>query len=87
MKSPPKKLKKPPKRNRATVDLLESLAEMQGYVDRGMTIDDMKRDIQQRHPERVRVVFHAPAPGKYPPAAVKKLRGAMGMSQATFASV
>ena len=62
MKSPPKKLKKPPKRNQATADLLEGLAEMQSYVDRGMTIDDMKRDIQRRHPERVRVIFRAPPP-------------------------
>ena len=67
--------------------LLEGLAEMQSYVDRGMTIDDMKRDIQRRHPERVRVIFRAPDPGKYPPAAVKKLRNAMSMSQGTFAQV
>ena len=30
-----KKLKKPAKRNQATVDLLEGLAEMEGYVKRG----------------------------------------------------
>jgi putative transcriptional regulator len=87
MKNSRKKLKKPPKRNQATTDLLESLAEMESYVKRGMTIDDMKREIQHRHPERVRVVFRAPDPGEYPPAAVKKLRDAMGMSQATFAQV
>jgi|SRR6185437_2773636 len=85
MKNRPKK--KSSTRNPATVDLLESLAELQSYVDRGMTIDDMKRDIQRRHPQRVRVVFRAPAPGKYPPAAIKKLRDAMDMSQATFAQV
>ena len=87
MKKTEKKLKKPPKRNQATVDLLESLAEMQSYANRGMTIDDMKRDIQRRHPQRVRVVFHAPDPGKYPPVAIKRLRNAMAMSQATFAQV
>ena len=51
-----------------------------------MTIEDMKRDIHRRHPERVRVVFRTD-PGEYPPAAVRKLRDAMGMSQATFAQV
>jgi DNA-binding transcriptional regulator YiaG len=87
MKNALKKLQKPQKRNQATADLLESLAEMESYAKRGLTIDDMKRDIQSRHPDRVRVVFHAPDPGEYPPAAVKKLRGAMCMSQATFAQV
>jgi DNA-binding transcriptional regulator YiaG len=87
MKSALNKPKKPRKRNQATTDLLESLAEMDGYVRRGMTIADMKREIQQRHPQRVRVAFRAPDPGKYPPGAVRKLRGAMSMSQAAFAQV
>jgi DNA-binding transcriptional regulator YiaG len=87
MKSKLKKLSKPRKPNQATADLLESVAELESYAKRGMTIHDMQREIQHRHPERVRVVFRAPDPGKYPPAAVKKLRGAMGMSQATFAQV
>lgn len=87
MKSALKNMKKPPKRNQATVDLLESLAEMESYAKRGMTVSDMKRDIQLRHPERVRIIFRAPAPRKYPPVAVKKLRNAMAMSQATFAQV
>ena len=81
------KTKKSTIRNQATADLLESLAEMQGYAKRGMTIDDIKQEIQHRHPERVRVVFRAPDPGEYPPAAVKTLRNAMAMSQATFAQV
>ena len=87
MQNRQKKSKEPSKRNQATLDLLEGLAELQGYANRGMTIDDIKRDIQQRHPERVRVVFRAPEPGEYPPMKVKKLRAAMGLSQATFAQV
>jgi DNA-binding transcriptional regulator YiaG len=63
------------------------LAELQGYVDRGMSIHDIKQDIQRRHPKRVRGVFTAPDPGKYSPSAVRKLRDRMGMSQATFAQV
>jgi DNA-binding transcriptional regulator YiaG len=87
MKTALNKPKKPRKRNQATTDLLESLTEMDGYVRRGMTIADMNREIQQRHPQRVRVAFRAPDPGKYPPGAVRNLRGAMSMSQATFAQV
>jgi len=60
MSSARKKLKKPPRRNQATTNLLEGLAEMESYVKRGMTIDDMKREIQHRRPERVRVVFRVP---------------------------
>ena len=87
MTSTRRKLKKPAKRNQATIDLLEGLAEMERHAQRGMTIDEIKRKIQHRHPESVRVVFRAPDPGEYPPAAVRKLRDALGMSQATFAQV
>jgi len=55
MKTGSKKLKKTPKprkRNRATTDLLEGLAELERYVKRGITIDGMKDEIQHRHSER-----------------------------------
>lgn len=87
MKKALAKANEPRKRSRATADLLESLAELEEHANRGLTIDDLKRDVQRRHPERVRVAFRAPDPGAYPPAAVKKLRDVMGMSQATFAQV
>ena len=87
MKKPPKKTKQPPQRDTASVDLLDSLSELEGYASRGLTIEDVKWEVRQQHPERVRVAFRAPEPGEYPPAAVKRLREAMGMSQATFAQV
>lgn len=87
MKTTSRKLRRPPKRNEATTDLLKSLAEMESYASRGLTIGDVKRQIRRHHPTRVRVAFHAPAPGRHPPAAVRKLRDSMGMSQATFAQV
>jgi DNA-binding transcriptional regulator YiaG len=87
MKKAPTRRKDPPKRSQATADLLGSLAELEAYTARGLTIEGVKREIGHRHPERVRVAYRAPEPGKYPPAAVRRLRDAMGMSQATFAEV
>jgi DNA-binding transcriptional regulator YiaG len=73
-------------RNQATQDILDSMAELQSYVDRGMTIHDMIQDIRQRHPERVRVAFVPPEPRDYTPSTVRKLREALNMSQAAFAA-
>jgi DNA-binding transcriptional regulator YiaG len=82
-----KKVKKRADRNQATKDLLAGLAELESYASRGLSIDALKRDLRRRHPERVRIVFRAPDPRLYSPTAVRKLRDAMGMSQATFAQV
>jgi len=60
------------------------MAELRGYVDRGMGLGEIALDIRRRHPERVRVAFKAADPGQYPPAAVKKLRQMLGLSQASF---
>lgn len=87
MPSTSKKRSDLPRRSRAAVDLLDSLAELEGYAARGLKIEDVKRDIRRRHPERVRAAFRAPEPGRYSPAAVRNLRDVMGMSQATFAQV
>ncbi len=76
--------RKPKKRNQSTLALLESMAELKGYVDKGWTIDDIARHYRRHHPERIRTVT-IPVPGKYSPAAIKKLRASLGMSQAIFA--
>jgi DNA-binding transcriptional regulator YiaG len=79
------KPRKKARKSRGVSALMQSVAELQAYVDRGMTSDEIVNDIRRRHPERVRIVFRAPEPGQYPPTAVRRLRATMRMSQATFA--
>lgn len=67
--------------SRGTAALLESLAELEGAVRKGMSITDIKK----RFPGHVRVV--APKPGKYTAAAVKTLRDRIGVSQADFGNL
>lgn len=87
MQKKPKKANVSPRRNSATADLLDALAELESYAARGLTIGQAVRELRQQHSERVRVAFVAPRPGMYPPDKVRRLREAMGMSQATFAQV
>lgn len=87
MQKKQKKTSASPRRNSATADLLDGLAELESYAARGLTIGQVARELGRQHPERVRVAFVAPKPGKYPPGKVRRLREAMGMSQATFAQV
>lgn len=76
-----------PRRSQATADLLDSLAELERYAAKGLNVSDITQDIKQRDSRRIRVVFSAPQPRKYPPERVRALREAMGMSQAMFAQV
>lgn len=85
MSTKPKMTSKQKNRGRGTKALLKSMAELDGYARQGMTINDVARHVKQHHPGRVREVFRPPEPGKYPPAAVKKLRHTLDMSQAAFA--
>jgi DNA-binding transcriptional regulator YiaG len=66
--------------------LMESVAELQKFVDRGMTTEDIKRHYRRYHPDRIRTVS-IPGPGKHSPASVRKLRAALGMSQRVFAEL
>jgi DNA-binding transcriptional regulator YiaG len=67
--------------SRGTRALLDSLAELEGAVRDGLTIEQLK----DRFPNRVRIVV--PEPGKYLPAQVKALRQKFGVSQDEFASL
>jgi DNA-binding transcriptional regulator YiaG len=62
------------------------VAELQKFVDSGMTVEDVNRHYRRHHPDRIRTVS-IPGPGKYSPAAVRKLRTSLGMSQAVFAEL
>jgi DNA-binding transcriptional regulator YiaG len=74
-------------KSRGTNALLASMAELEGYVKRGMTAADIAREIAKQDPRRVRRIFRAPEPGKYSPSQIRALREAMNLSQATFAQV
>ena len=87
MQKKQKKTNASSRRNSATADLLDGLVELESYAARGLTIGEVAREVGRQHPERVRVAFVAPKPGMYPPDRVRRLRAAMGMSQATFAQV
>jgi putative transcriptional regulator len=65
--------------------LMASVRELQGYLDQGMNQDQIVEHIRRQDPKRVRTLFVPPKPADYPPAAVKRLRASMGMSQASFA--
>ena len=81
------KLKQPkprqPKQSPGTDALRESMAELEGYVNQGMTIDDIGRHIKQHSPQRVHT-YSWSTPGKHSPKSVKKLRASLGLSQAVF---
>ncbi len=66
--------------------LRESMAELAEYGRRGMNARQIADDIKRRRPERVHFAFVPARPGSYPPAAVRKLRDALNLSQATFAA-
>ena len=72
--------------SRGVAALMESVAELQKFVDQGMTTEDIKRHYRRYYPDRIRTVS-IPGPGKHSPAAVKKLRLSLGMSQPVFAEL
>jgi putative transcriptional regulator len=62
---------------RAVDDIMHSLRELARAIEDGVTLEERFT---------VRTVS-IPEPGKYPPAAVKRLRAKLGMSQAVFAEL
>ena len=58
-------------------DIMQSLRELAAAIEDGVSLDERFT---------VRTVS-IPEPGKYSPAAVKKLRAQLGMSQAVFAEL
>jgi DNA-binding transcriptional regulator YiaG len=74
-----------PKSREMANGIMAGVRELQGYLDQGMNQDQIVEHIRRQHPERVRTVFIPPKPAEYPPAAVKRLRASMGMSQSSFA--
>jgi DNA-binding transcriptional regulator YiaG len=73
-----------PVKNRDTADDTENAREIQSWLDKGWTPDDVVAHYRKHHPERVRTyTFHDP--GKHTPVMVRKLRAQLGMSQAIFA--
>ena len=71
-------------RNSGTQGLLESMAELKGYLDKGMNLEDIKAYYRKHHPDRIRT-YTFRDPGRHTPAMVKRLRASLGMSQASFA--
>jgi DNA-binding transcriptional regulator YiaG len=62
---------------RATDEMMQSLRELASAIEDGAPL-------QERFTVRT---INIPEPGKYSPAAVKKLRAELGMSQAVFAQL
>jgi DNA-binding transcriptional regulator YiaG len=62
----------------------ENLREIQSWIDKGWTPEDVKAHYRKHFPDRIRTyTFHDP--GKHSPAMVRRLRAQLGMSQAIFA--
>ncbi len=76
-----------PKRNSGTESLMRSMAELQGYIDKGMTMDDIVAHYRKHHPDRIRTVTRMSVTdaGEHTAASIKRLRLGLQISQATFA--
>jgi DNA-binding transcriptional regulator YiaG len=73
------------KKSREMADgIMEGIRELQGYIDKGMTIDDIAAHYRKHHPDRIRT-YTFRDPGKHSPVMVRRLRAQLGMSQAIFA--
>jgi DNA-binding XRE family transcriptional regulator len=74
------------RRSRGVAALMESVAEIQQFAERGMSVENLKHHYRRHHPDRIRA-RSIPGPGKHSPAAVRKLRLSLGISQPVFAEL
>jgi DNA-binding transcriptional regulator YiaG len=77
------------KKSREMADgIMEGMREIQSWVEKGWTPDDVKRHYRQNHPDRIRTIntVSIADPGKHTAASVKQIRTQLGVSQAVFAA-
>jgi DNA-binding transcriptional regulator YiaG/REP element-mobilizing transposase RayT len=65
----------------------QSMAELQGYIDKGMTIDEIVSHYRKHRPDRIRTVTRVSVgeAGSHTAASIKKMRLNLEISQAVFA--
>ncbi len=75
------------KQSSGTESLLRSMTELQGYIDKGMTMDDIVAHYRKHHPDRIRTVTRVSVgeAGSHTAASIKQMRLKLEISQAVFA--
>ncbi len=75
------------RRSPGTESLLRSMAELQGYVDKGMSMDDIVAHYRKHHPDRIRTVTSVSVgeAGSHTAASIKQMRLKLEISQSVFA--
>jgi DNA-binding transcriptional regulator YiaG len=64
----------------------ENAREIQSWIDKGWTPEDVKAHYRKHYPDRIRT-YTFRDPGKHSPVMVRRLRTQLGMSQAIFAKM
>lgn len=67
--------------------IMESVREVQSWMDKGWGPEQIKQHLRKHHPRRIHEPLAIAAPGQYPPGAIKALRARLGLRQPDFAAL
>ena len=65
--------------------LMESVRELQGWLDKGWGPEQIKEHLRKHHPDRIHEPVVIPDAGEYSPAKLKAMRVQLGLRQPEFA--